>query len=53
MPVVDHCQRTLIQIHDVGYPVPGLGQVQNCTEVKPVNGIPILWGNVFCAVFYY
>ena len=28
--------------YDIGNPGPGLGQVQNCGEAKPVNGIPTL-----------
>jgi hypothetical protein len=32
----------LFSTYDIGNPVSGLGQVQKCSEIKPVNGIPNL-----------
>jgi len=37
---MEHTEKTTT--YDVGNPVPGLGQVQKCGEVKTINGISIL-----------
>ena len=41
------------QQYDVRHPVPGLGQAQNCTGVKPDNEVPIIKVKYFVLVIYY